>query len=427
MTGLFRNFSRPSIIENDESSFNTVYKFIKNNQFISFYRNGKKYFFFIAGGRIYYLSEMTLGFIIFTFAFFGTVAVRKLFKKYKLSKKIKKKLGKLLKTIRFRGSLGVRGGGSFEDDILHYEVEVDNNGKSYIPTLPYNLNAQELLVKAIIKKCLQPNHYYRITNRGLLEIIEKMMQFGKNDSVRIISYDVLILALRAVTKPMSIILYEGTSRAVEKLGYSTVVKYSPLIASLLIGIASGVGVNLALQGSNLWVSFLSAIPGWAGSFRIAEYTRNVLAIDCSDYVEKLPVRESKSLPYGEPLEQEICDNSKISVSPSKPTRHETFISTAPGQDLYYEEKREIEVETLEGVYKESRKVNGEKIVIWKSNRQPKKHIVTESEYIRLKDRTRTLADVRDLDSTVDRESADRIRERIQKEQIQYKIIEDFLE
>ena len=104
-----------------------------------------------------------------------------------------------------------------------------------------------------------------------------------------------------------------------------------------------------------------------------------MVIDCSDYVEKLPVRESKSLPYGEPLEQEICENSKISVSPSKPTRHETFISTAPGQTLYYEEKREteIEVETLEGVFKQSRKVNGEKIVTWKSHRQPKKQIMTE--------------------------------------------------
>lgn len=48
-----------------------------------------KYFCFAAGGKIYYLSEITLGFIIFTVAFFGTVGVRKLFKKYKLSKKAK--------------------------------------------------------------------------------------------------------------------------------------------------------------------------------------------------------------------------------------------------------------------------------------------------------------------------------------------------
>lgn len=89
-----------------------------------------------------------------------------------------------------------------------------------------------------------------------------MLGFGKKDSVRIISYDVLILALWAATKPMSIIIYEGTSKAVEKLklGYSTVVRYTPIIASLLIGIASGVGVNLALEGGNLWVSFLTAIP-----------------------------------------------------------------------------------------------------------------------------------------------------------------------
>ncbi len=92
MTGLdlFRNFSKSSRIGDDESLFNLIYVFIKKNQFISLYKNGKKYFFFVAGGRIYYLSETTLGFIIFTISFFGTVGVRKLFKKYKLSKKIRK-------------------------------------------------------------------------------------------------------------------------------------------------------------------------------------------------------------------------------------------------------------------------------------------------------------------------------------------------
>ena len=82
---------------------------------------------------------------------------------------------------------------------------------------------------------------------------------------------------------------------------------------------------------------------------------------------------------------------------------------------------------MEGVFKESRKVNGEKIVTWNPNRKPKNHIVTESKYIPLKDRTRTLADVRDLDATMDRESTERIRGRIQKEQIQYRIMEDFIE
>ena len=217
---------------------------------------------------------------------------------------------------------------------------------------------------------------------------------------------------------MSPLIYEGTSRIVEKLGYSVMIKHAPLLLSILFGIGAGFGINLALLNNGgftnltrLLLAYLSVILGWVGSFRVAEYSLNLLAIDCSDYFEELPVRESKSLPYGEPLE-EITDNSKISVTPSKPTRHETFVSTAPGETLYYEERKKIEVETLDGVVKKSRKLNGEKVVTWKSNSPPKKHQVTQNTYIPLADRTATLADVKDLDSTIDRESVYKIREQI---------------
>lgn len=417
MTGLFFNSSKTLIDE--ESAFDKIYRFIKNNQFIPIYSNGKKFFVFVAGGRIFWLDEMTLAFLIFTLTFFGTVGVRKFCKKHQLGKKVRKKFEKLLKTTRFRRGLGVRGGANFEDDVLHYEVEVNNNGR-FLPLLPDKLNSKELLVKAIVKKCLHPNQYYRITNRALLEIIDKMMGFIKKDSVRIISYDVMILALWIANKPLSFLIYQGTSRAVSKLGSSAALIHSPFIAAIFVGITGGVGVNLALGGGNLFYSFLSSIPAWAAGFRIAESARNQLAIDCSDYVEKLPVRENTSRISGETLEPE---NSKISVSPSKPTRHETFISTAPGQSLYYEDRTEIE--TLDGVVTEGKKVNGEKIVYWKTS--PKKPLVTESDYIPLKDRTKTLADVRDLDSTMDREAAERIRERIEKEQVQCRIIDEFLD
>ena len=271
---------------------------------------------------------------------------------------------------------------------------------------------------------MKPNRFYKISNRGLLEIIDQMMEFRKKDSTRIISYDVLILALLTYAQPMSPIIYEGTIKMVQKLGYSAVVKYAPLIISLLIGITGGLGVNLV--GGNVLISFFASIPTWLGSYRVAEYCRNVLAIDCTDYVEELPFEEKNLLSEGPlALEAETNQNSKISVSSSKPTRHETFVSTAPGQELHYEKK--VKIETLDGFYKEQTKLNGEKTFTWKPNQYLKKSQVTETKHIPLKDRTKTMADLRNLDSTRNRESVERIRYQIEKEQIPLRIIDELLE
>lgn len=424
---------------NENLSFDEIYGWIENNQFTSFYKNNKKYFFFAIQGRIYWLSEWTFGLIIFTMCFFGTVGIRAIFKKYKISKKIREKLISLIKKLKIKlktnkvvHTIRVRGG-SVEDEILHYEMNVPETLNDYFPIILGRLNAQESLVKGILKKCLRPKHYYKITHRGLLEIIEKMMKFKKKDSVRIISYDVLILALWNGLKPMSPVIFEGTGRMVEKLGYGMIAKHAPLVVSLLFGIGAAFSVNLALLNNGgltaitrLLLAYSSALPGWAGFFSVAQYSRNLLAIDCTDYFEELPVRESNSLSYGEPLE-EITENSKISVAPSKPTRHEAFASTAPGETLYYEERKNMEIETLDGTYKERRQLNGRKVTTWKSDSSHKKHKVTESSYIPLADRTSTLENVRDLDSTIDRESVYKIRDQIRKEQLQCRAVDDFVE
>lgn len=108
--------------------------------------------------------------------------------------------------------------------------------------------------------------------------------------------------------------------------------------SVALGIIGGVGANLG--GWNVLISFFSIIPTWLGSYKLAESTRNALAIDCTDYVEELPL---------------------------------------------------------------------------------------EKKYIPLKDRTKTLTDIRDLDSTRSRESAERIKDQIVKEKIAVQILDEFLE
>ena len=402
----------------EEFDFNRFYNFIKQNPFISLYINGNRYFFFSMSGRIYSIPEYLLSFVIFTISFFGMVGLREIFKKYEIRKNLKKKFGKIFKRIKNKNrlSVDVRGG---EDSILHYEVDVIDDGKNFFPTIFSKLTSEERFIKAIVKKCLKPDRFYKISNRGLLEIVDKMMEFNRKDSTRIISYDVLILGLVTYAKPMSPIIYEGTIRIVKKLGYSEFVKNAPLIISVALGIIGGVGANLG--GWNVLLSFVSTIPTWLGSYRVAESARNALAIDCTDYVEELPSLPTRSLA----LEAETSQNSKVSVSASKPTRHETFVSTAPGQELHYQEEQPLKMEAFDGFYKEGVKLNGDKTLTFQPHSQNSQ--VVRKKYIPLKDRTKTVSDIRDLDSTCNRESAERIKNQIVKEKIAVQILDEFLE
>ena len=78
-------------------------------------------------------------------------------------------------------------------------------------------------------------------------------------------------------------------------------------------------------------------------------------------------------------------------------------------------------------FKEESKLNGEKTFFYKPHKYSKNHQVSGSKYIPLKDRTKTLADIQDLDSTRNRESVERIRDDIVKEQIAIRILDEFLE
>lgn len=69
-----------------------------------------------------------------------------------------------------------------------------------------------------MKKCLKPNRFYKISNKGLIEVIDQMVKFRKRDSIRIRPYYILILALVTYVKPMiPPIIYEGTRKLLQKL------------------------------------------------------------------------------------------------------------------------------------------------------------------------------------------------------------------
>jgi hypothetical protein len=62
--------------------------------------------------------------------------------------------------------------------------------------------------------------------------------------------------------------------------------------------------------------------------------------------------------------------------------------------------QQFQIETLDGKVKQTRTLNGEKRVTWVKDRENK---ILKPKYIPLEHRTRILADVKKLDSTLDQE------------------------
>jgi hypothetical protein len=275
------------------------------------------------------------------------------------------------------------------------------------------LGVTESLVKGIVKKCLKRDRFYKVTNRGLAEIIEQMVEFKREDTTRIISYKAMILALVAYTNPVTRILHESSIKVIRKLGFSTAILYAPLFVASFIGFTSGVSLNLA--NFNFLRNFLISFSTWSYSYRAAEFGRNILGIDCSDFVQVLPVVDV--------VDSDLNPTSKISVSVSKPTRHDIFVSTSPNQDLFYEEK--LKMDTLDGFYKKSRTANGGSRITW----SPTPHVdkVAPINHRPLKTRTRTMSDLRNFDSTNNRESVQKIIDQIQNERMAFEVLDEFLE
>lgn len=153
-----------------------------------------------------------------------------------------------------------------------------------------------------------------------------------------------------------------------------VTKYLPLIFSILVGVGAGLRAQLVLR--NIIYSFFFAIPGWYMSFTLGESSRNLL-LDYSDYRKELPTQELRSV--------DSFETKRISHTYDKPTYQDTYVSTLPGQQLYLEERQEIgleQIETLDGVSKESKQLNGETVFTWQKDRIQRTSTVTKKNTFR---------------------------------------------
>lgn len=201
-------------------SWRTLYDLIRSKRYLSFYSDGKRYFLFAFRNKILCLSEWKLCLILCSLTFLGIVGIRKIIKKFRLGKKMRS----VIEKVRVRGLSNLVD----DKDILHYET-LGTYPQNYHPIVT---NFFKLTAKSIIKK----GHFYKITNRGLLEIVDKMLNFQKKDNVKIISYDTFLLALVIGSTPVGTILFEGTNALVKKIGSSFLLENSPLISALLTAV-----------------------------------------------------------------------------------------------------------------------------------------------------------------------------------------------
>lgn len=241
------------------------------------------------------------------------------------------------------------------------------------------------------------------------------MDFKKKDILKIISYDVFVLALVVTSKSASAMMYKGSENILKKVDINLSVEHSPLIAALLTSVAIAFQIDINTNFSVLGFRFLLMLLKTTGVLNAVGILRSKFFINCSEYVKELP--NFKPLP-----ELDLTSSALKPYTRELPTRYDGFVSTSPNLELHYQE--DLEIATLDGKFKEIQKLNGDKNLEWLKNRQDR---IVKPKYIPLKRRTKTLADVKNLDTTFDKSSALQIINSIQKDQITARLIRESLD
>lgn len=373
--------------------------------------NGEIYFYFSFGGRTLFISEYLLGLLICSGAFVGIVAIRLLIRRFR----IRKKVINLIKRLR---------AGADETNVVGYETTMtmddikDNTNigdqiNLPIPIAGIGLSTKEELIKSILKKCFKPNRIYRITNSSLINILSRMVMFKNKNIVRMVSYEVLTLALVVVKKIGPTTAYTGIIEAfANTAGIPMLIQTGPLIVACLMGGLVGAKMSLDIVSITTLLRTVAAmIANYTLSYRLIQSARTFLLIDCQDYVKELPNANAKYIGPGQTSEE-------IYYTRNEPVKEDMYVSTKPNAELYYQNDHEFE--TLDGKWTERTQLNGQQSVQWGPNR---KRVSPTSSYVPLKARTKTLADLNHLDTTDDRKSAQRIVRSVQRAQV----IEDHMD
>jgi len=224
-----------------------------------------------------------------------------------------------------------------------------------------------------IDNCIEPDSVYEVVDPALEIVIKQMLKLRPEAGPVIISVPVLILSYIVSRQPIKQITILGVSVFVDQM--------KDLSIKTAIGIVSGSIFFIIPVGV---VSLTSAVLAGAIALNVAQGITN---IECNNLVSKVPmeqVSEGKTVGF---LERPPEKNSRV------------FIKENENTELYYPRIDESSSEYKQVKVKNSNLRGVEPELQTQINRN------YEKEYVPLKERTKRLADLKNHDSTANREEA----------------------
>ena len=226
-----------------------------------------------------------------------------------------------------------------------------------------------------IDNCIEPDSVYEVLDPALEIVIKQMLDVPPAFGPVVISVPVLILSYIVSRQPIKQITILGVSVFVDRV--------KSLAVRTAIGVGSGSVFFILPVGV---VSLTSALLAGAIAFNVAQDITN---FECNKLVSKVTMErdsEGKAIGFLErPPEKNprvfIKDNEDIEIY---------FPSLNKNEYCFSESKQKVEKSNVRGAITEP---------------QNQIHRKCEKEFVPLKERTKTLADLRKQDSTENREKA----------------------
>jgi len=229
---------------------------------------------------------------------------------------------------------------------------------------------------AFIDECIEPDSIYELVNRPLEIVLKQMLNLPPEAGPIVISVPLLISAYIVSRQPIRQVTVLGVSLFAEK--------FKSLAVKTGLGIVGGSIFFFTPVGV---VSLTTTLLTGAIIFNIAQ---GISSIECNDFVSKVTmerVSEEKTVGFLETL-------------PEKTPK--VFIKGNEDTELYIPIHKDNGSCSLEYKQVEVKKSN---IRLVKSEIQTQIHRKCERGYVPLKERTKTLADLKKEDSTENREKA----------------------
>ena len=371
---------------------------------ISAFIDNKLYFFFKIKNRTFCVSERSVAVLAAGLGLTLVVTIKKIFYRYKI--------GKNLKTQLKRDIAKTRGGQNSFESLQKEIIDLEDVG----------LSQEEALVKSIIQKCLKPGKIYRIVNLEIVKKVHDLIKFRSMETTRIITYDVFVHVLIICTKrwlKLGFFTTVGDLRQSSIAAYALV--YSPIASSTIMAMLVGLIISPHIS----ILPFLAVLSGTSGftfllGYPFMSYLRQLLFIDCGDFVKELFYHQSsdKSKQEPVPFTQSQCDKSSdFFYTPDIPIKEDIYLETSPNLPFCAKvDPSTFKLDTLDGSVQNYKQVDGSTRFGWLRDlkerfKRPESN--NSKPYIPLDRRTVTLSDCTASDTTDNLRSAKRVIEAIE--------------